>query len=135
MRSFKVTAVSESTRISVFSGLPSCIINSRQAPHGGSISPVFVTAMTFFAAYSPLVIIVDSAFRSAHIPSEQSVSIQTPVYTFPFSVSTAAPTPPEHICSDITFGTATASAAAYNFSHSVVIESPFRFTARFPLRC
>ena len=66
---------------------------------------------------------------------EQSVSIHTPVYTFPLSVSTAAPTPPEHICSDITFGTATASAAAYNFSHSVVIESPFRFTAHFALRC
>ena len=40
-----------------------------------------------------------------------------------------------YICSDITFGTATASAAAYNFSHSVVIESPFRFTAHFALRC
>ena len=51
--SFRVTAVSESTRISIFSGLLSCIINSRQAPHGGKISPIFVTATTFLAAYSP----------------------------------------------------------------------------------
>ena len=113
MRCTTVPSLSTTTCIS-FAWL-NCPINSRQAPQGGNTFPFLFTAITMSISNSPAVIIVHKAFRSAHIPSEQSVSTHTPVKIRPCFVHTAAPTPPEHICSLITWGTATAFAASYSF--------------------
>lgn len=56
----------------------SYIINSRQAPHGIPALPSGITATIFEIRLSPADIIEAIAARSAHIPSEQAVSIHTP---------------------------------------------------------
>ena len=51
---------------------------ARQAPQGIATRPPSATQTSLLISCSPLVIIFAMAFRSAHMPSEQAVSMQTP---------------------------------------------------------
>jgi Holliday junction resolvasome RuvABC ATP-dependent DNA helicase subunit len=56
--------------------------------------PSGIIATTLSIRLSPFVIIFAIAFRSAHIPKVDAVSMQTPTYTLPALVNIAAATPP-----------------------------------------
>ncbi len=81
-------------------------------------------ARTLFISFSPFVIILKIAFRSAQIPSEQEVSTHTPMYIFPDADSTAAATPPADILSEISRALRTASAALNKSVHICFIHPP-----------
>ena len=79
-----VVLVSRSASISIDGlSLSNCIRNSLHAPQGGPTRPSAMTQTSLTILFSPFVIILATAFRSAHIPSEQAASMQTPVYICP----------------------------------------------------
>ena len=102
------------TRISALPRGESCIISSRQAPQGIATRPPSATQTSLLISCSPLVIIFAMAFRSAHMPSEQAVSMQTPRKTFPPSVSSAAATPPASAKGESTRGRSARFARSYS---------------------
>ena len=56
----------------------SCTISSRQAPQGAPLPSLGGMQSTRSISYSPFVIMLKIAFRSAQIPSVEQVSTQTP---------------------------------------------------------